>query len=55
MDGWSFLAGWGSRDTLDVTLVEPEPVVVGVDVPRMTTPAALRRRQPCPTDLNARG
>ncbi|MGW3480206.1 ATP-dependent DNA ligase [Streptomyces althioticus] len=33
--GWSFSAGWGSRETLDVTLVEPELVVeVGVDVAR---------------------
>jgi ATP-dependent DNA ligase len=32
---WSFSAGWGSRETLDVTLVEPELVVeVGVDVAR---------------------
>ncbi|MFF9128539.1 ATP-dependent DNA ligase [Streptomyces sp. NPDC014889] len=33
--GWSFSAGWGSWETLDVTLVEPELVVeVGVDVAR---------------------
>ncbi|MGW0424728.1 hypothetical protein [Streptomyces sp. NPDC003015] len=34
--GWSFSAGWGSRETpLDVTLVEPELVVeVSVDVAR---------------------
>ncbi|MGV9277760.1 ATP-dependent DNA ligase [Streptomyces griseosporeus] len=33
--GWSFSAGWGSRETLHVTLVEPELVVeVGVDVAR---------------------
>ncbi|MEV7076600.1 hypothetical protein [Streptomyces sp. NPDC093990] len=33
--GWSFSAGWGSRQTLNVTLVEPELVVeVGVDVAR---------------------
>ncbi|GAA2424992.1 hypothetical protein [Streptomyces coeruleofuscus] len=33
--GWSFSAGWGSRETLDVTLVEPKLVVeVGVDVAR---------------------
>lgn len=32
---WSFSAGWGSRDTLNVTLVEPELVMeVGVDVAR---------------------
>ncbi|MEU0038197.1 ATP-dependent DNA ligase [Streptomyces sp. NPDC006333] len=36
--GWSFSAGWGSRDALDVTLVEPELVVeVGADVARDTT------------------
>lgn len=33
--GWSLSAGWGSRETLDLTLVEPELVVeVGVDVAR---------------------
>ncbi|MBT1094213.1 ATP-dependent DNA ligase [Streptomyces sp. Tu102] len=33
--GWSFSAGWGSRETLDVTLVRPGLVVeVGVDVAR---------------------
>ncbi|MEW2513821.1 hypothetical protein [Streptomyces sp. NPDC046870] len=33
--GWSFSAGWGSREQLDVTLVEPQLVVeVGVDVAR---------------------
>jgi hypothetical protein len=33
--GWSFSAEWGSRETLNVTLVEPELVVeVGVDVAR---------------------
>ncbi|MEV6533695.1 ATP-dependent DNA ligase [Streptomyces sp. NPDC051639] len=33
--GWSFSAGWGSRTTLDVTLVQPDLVVeVGVDVAR---------------------
>ncbi|MFE2267592.1 ATP dependent DNA ligase [Streptomyces griseosporeus] len=33
--GWSFSAGWGSRETLHVTLVEPELVVeVGVEVAR---------------------
>ncbi|MFC8835942.1 ATP-dependent DNA ligase [Streptomyces griseoincarnatus] len=33
--GWSFSAGWGSREHLDVTLVEPGLVVeVGVDVAR---------------------
>ncbi|MFE7765881.1 ATP-dependent DNA ligase [Streptomyces sp. NPDC057438] len=33
--GWSFSAGWGSQETLNVTLVEHELVVeVGVDVAR---------------------
>ncbi|MEU0659392.1 hypothetical protein ABZ523_09870 [Streptomyces lavendulocolor] len=33
--GWSFSAGWGSTETVDVTLVEPELVTeVGVDVAR---------------------
>ncbi|MFG2437937.1 ATP-dependent DNA ligase [Streptomyces sp. NPDC048508] len=33
--GWTFSAGWGSRDTLDVTLVQPDLVgEVGVDVAR---------------------
>ncbi|MFE1206183.1 ATP-dependent DNA ligase [Streptomyces sp. NPDC058762] len=33
--GWSFSAGWGSREGLHVTLVDPELVVeVGVDVAR---------------------
>ncbi|SEB32067.1 ATP dependent DNA ligase domain-containing protein [Streptomyces misionensis] len=36
--GWTFTAGWGSGETLDVTLVEPGLVVeVGVDV--VTPPA----------------
>ncbi|MDQ1013460.1 ATP-dependent DNA ligase [Streptomyces afghaniensis] len=45
-------AGWGSRETLDVTLVEPELVVeVGLDVARDASgrwrhPARLHR--PCP-------
>ncbi|MFH9067540.1 ATP-dependent DNA ligase [Streptomyces coeruleorubidus] len=42
--GWSFSAGWGTRETLDVTLVHPELVVeVGVDVAR---DAASRWRHP---------
>ncbi|MER5509366.1 ATP-dependent DNA ligase [Streptomyces sp. NPDC002766] len=42
--GWSFTAGWGSKETLHVTLVEPELVVeVGVDVAR---DAAGRLRHP---------
>ncbi|MFF0142363.1 hypothetical protein ACFYRN_38730 [Streptomyces sp. NPDC005227] len=33
--GWTFSAGWGSRETLDVTLVQPDVVgEVGVDVAR---------------------
>ncbi|GAB2768512.1 hypothetical protein [Streptomyces bullii] len=50
--GWSFSAGWGSRETLDVTLVEPELVVeVGVDVARDASsrwhhPARLHRARP---------
>ncbi|MFB7982941.1 ATP-dependent DNA ligase [Streptomyces vinaceus] len=33
--GWSFSAGWGSREKLSVTLVEPELVVeVGIDIAR---------------------
>jgi ATP-dependent DNA ligase len=55
---WSFSAGWGSRETLDVTLVEPELVAeVGVDVARDASgrwrhPARLHRARPdlSPTD-----
>ncbi|MFD6171135.1 ATP-dependent DNA ligase [Streptomyces coeruleorubidus] len=53
--GWSFAAGWGTRQTLDVTLVRPELVVeVGVDVARDTAgrwrhPARLHRPR---TDLS---
>jgi hypothetical protein len=33
--GWSFAAGWGSQEKLNVTLMEPVVVVeVGVDVAR---------------------
>ncbi|MER7983613.1 hypothetical protein [Streptomyces sp. NPDC095817] len=33
--GWTFSAGWGSRETLDITLVQPDMVgEVGVDVAR---------------------
>jgi hypothetical protein len=57
--GWSFSAGWGSRETLNVTLVEPELVVeVGVDVARDASgrwrhPANLHRARPdlSPTDV----
>ncbi|MET7779175.1 hypothetical protein ACFYRG_28885 [Streptomyces mirabilis] len=42
--GWSFSARWGTRETLNVTLVRPELVVeVGVDV---TRDASGRRRHP---------
>ncbi|MEU3787466.1 ATP-dependent DNA ligase [Streptomyces sp900129855] len=50
--GWSFSAGWGSRETLNVTLVAPELVVeVGVDVARDAAgrwrhPARLHRARP---------
>ncbi|MEU1458095.1 ATP-dependent DNA ligase [Streptomyces avermitilis] len=57
--GWSFSAGWGSRETLNVTPVEPELVVeVGVDVARDASgrwrhPARLHRARPdlSPTDV----
>jgi ATP-dependent DNA ligase len=50
--GWSFSAGWGSRETLNVTLVEPELVVeVGVDIARDASgrwrhPARWHRARP---------
>ncbi|MGZ0200600.1 ATP-dependent DNA ligase [Streptomyces sp. RM1] len=50
--GWTFTAGWGSRETLDVTLVEPGLVVeVGVDVARDASgrwrhPARWHRARP---------
>lgn len=50
--GWSFSAGWGSRETLKVMLVEPELVAeVGVDVARDASglwlhPARLHRARP---------
>ncbi|WP_167407459.1 hypothetical protein [Streptomyces swartbergensis] len=53
--GWSFSAGWGTRETLDVTLVRPELVIeVGVDVARDAAgrwrhPARLHRAR---TDLS---
>ncbi|MFJ8363847.1 hypothetical protein [Streptomyces sp. NPDC093984] len=57
--GWSFCAGWGSRETLNVTLVKPELVVeVGIDVARDASgrwrhPARLHRARPdlSPTDV----
>ncbi|MEU3094787.1 hypothetical protein ABZ690_08195 [Streptomyces sp. NPDC006967] len=54
--GWSFSAGWGSRESLHVTLVVPELVVeVGVDVARDRAgrwrhPARWHRSRP---DLSA--
>jgi hypothetical protein len=57
--GWTFSAGWGSREVLDVTLVRPELVVeVGVDVARDSTgrwrhPARWHRPRPdlSPSDV----
>nr|WP_272910397.1 hypothetical protein [Streptomyces mexicanus] len=59
VDGGSFSAGWGSREHLEVTLVEPELVVeVGVDVTRAASgrwrhPARWHRARPdlSPTDV----
>ncbi|MEU4490121.1 hypothetical protein AB0H94_35510 [Streptomyces purpurascens] len=53
--GWSFSAGWGTRETLTVTLVRPDLVVeVGIDVARDAVgrwrhPARLHRPR---TDLS---
>ncbi|MGW5665835.1 ATP-dependent DNA ligase [Streptomyces sp. NPDC003758] len=50
--GWSFSARWGSRETLIITLVEPELVAeVGVDVARDASgrwhhPGRLHRARP---------
>ncbi|WP_435845729.1 ATP-dependent DNA ligase [Streptomyces griseofuscus] len=50
--GWTFSAGWGTRETLHVTLVRPELVVeVGVDVARDSAgrwrhPARWHRSRP---------
>lgn len=50
--GWTFSAGWGSREQLHVTLVAPELVVeVGVDVARDSAgrwrhPASWHRARP---------
>ncbi|WP_240361207.1 MULTISPECIES: hypothetical protein [unclassified Streptomyces] len=57
--GWSFSARWGTRETLNVTLVEPELVVeVGVDVTRDASgrwrhPARWHRARPdlSPSDV----
>lgn len=48
--GWSFSAGWGIKETLNVTLVSPE-LVVEVDVARVASgrgrhPARLHRARP---------
>ncbi|MFD9195456.1 ATP-dependent DNA ligase [Streptomyces phaeochromogenes] len=58
--GWSFSAGWGSQEKLNVTLVEPELVVeVGVDVARDASgrwrhPARWHRARPdlSPADVH---
>ncbi|MEU8952465.1 hypothetical protein [Streptomyces sp. NPDC048489] len=57
--GWSFSAGWGSRDTLDATLVKPDLVgEVGVDIARDSAgrwrhPVRWHRPRPdlSPTDV----
>ncbi|GAA3063482.1 ATP-dependent DNA ligase [Streptomyces glomeratus] len=57
--GWTFSAGWGTRETLHVTLVRPQLVVeVGVDVARDSAgrwrhPARWHRPRPdlTPTDV----
>lgn len=56
--GWSFSAGWGTRETLNVTFVRPELVVeVSVDVARAAGlwrhPARLHhpRTDLSPTDV----
>ncbi|MET7920371.1 ATP-dependent DNA ligase [Streptomyces avermitilis] len=57
--GWTFSAGWGTRETLTVTLVQPELVVeVDVDVAhdasgRWRHPARLHRTRPdvSPSDV----
>ncbi|MEV7076616.1 ATP-dependent DNA ligase [Streptomyces sp. NPDC093990] len=57
--GWSFSAGWGSRQRLNVTLVEPELVVeVDVDVARDASgrwrhPARWHRSRPDLTPADA--
>ncbi|MEU8992883.1 hypothetical protein AB0C98_42000 [Streptomyces sp. NPDC048558] len=46
--GWSFSAGWGSQEKLNVTLVEPELVVeVGVDVARDASGRWRRHHTAC--------
>ncbi|MER7484073.1 hypothetical protein ABTX60_41680 [Streptomyces sp. NPDC126510] len=53
--GWTFSTGWGTRETLTVTLVQPDLVVeVGVDIARdaggrWRHPARLHRAR---TDLS---
>ncbi|MFE2838825.1 hypothetical protein ACFXI6_49080 [Streptomyces mirabilis] len=49
--GWSFSAGWGSKEKLNVTLVRPELVVeVGVDVAHDATAPADARGAPAAPD-----
>ncbi|WP_052509457.1 hypothetical protein [Kitasatospora griseola] len=51
--GWEFTAGWGSRETLDVRLVEPEVVVeVSADTAR---DSAGHWHHPVRTDLTPDG
>ncbi|MFC8201665.1 hypothetical protein ACFUTV_40750 [Streptomyces sp. NPDC057298] len=58
--GWSFSAGWGTRESLDVTLVRPELVVeVDVDIARDASsrwrhPARWHRPRPdlTPADIH---
>ncbi|WP_079148670.1 ATP-dependent DNA ligase [Streptomyces agglomeratus] len=58
-EGWTFSAGWGTRESLHVTLVRPELVVeVGVDVARDSAgrwrhPARWHRPRPdlSPADI----
>ncbi|MFD3621844.1 ATP-dependent DNA ligase [Streptomyces sp. NPDC058676] len=50
--GWSFSAGWGSQEKLNVTLVEQELVVeVGVDVVATPHTPAWRPPRPSPCDV----
>ncbi|MFJ1975316.1 hypothetical protein ACIO93_42615 [Streptomyces sp. NPDC087903] len=58
--GWSFSAGWGSREKLDVTLVNPKLMVeVGIDVARDAAgrwrhPARFHRARPDLTPTGGR-
>ncbi|WP_331718605.1 hypothetical protein OG985_49445 (plasmid) [Streptomyces sp. NBC_00289] len=57
---WSFSAGWGSREKLDVTLVNPKLMVeVSIDVPRDAAgrwrhPARFHRARPDLTPTGGR-